>query len=368
MHFDTSGMTSQRRRRFEPPPEQESDAMKPTIPPSMRTAVLSGKNQLTVELRSTPVPGPGEVLIRVKTVGICGSDVHYFTQGRIGDFVVEFPLVLGHEAMGQIVAVGEGVAATRVGERVSIEPQRNCRRCRYCVAGRYNLCTEMRFLATPPVDGALADFIVALSEFAHAVPDSISDDAAALLEPLSVAIAAVRRAGISPGSRVLIAGAGPIGVLCASVSRAFGAKDVVITDLIHSKLAVAETFGATSSIDPSVTDLASLRLGVDAFIDATGAAAAIDSGIRSVGPGGTAVLVGMGATSVPVPIAHLQANEILLTGIFRYTGTWPLAIHLVDSGQVPLDSLVTARYDLHDGLAAFSAEAATHSLKTMIDM
>src|SRR5881227_1171601 len=176
----------------------------------MQVSVLRGVGQVAVEERSVPEPAADEVLVEVGSVGVCGSDVHYFEHGRIGPYVVDSPLVLGHEAGGVVAAVGAEVTSLQVGQRVSIEPGVPCRACRQCLAGRYNLCPDVRFFATPPYDGALQEYVVVPAAFAHPIPDSISDDAAALLEPLSVGVWACRRGQVSAGSRVLVNGAGPI--------------------------------------------------------------------------------------------------------------------------------------------------------------
>ena len=181
----------------------------------MRAAVMAEPGRIEMEERPIPTPEAGDVLIRVSSVGVCGSDTHYYRHGRVGSFVVDAPLVLGHEAAGTVVGVGEGIDRSRIGQRVSIEPQRPDPGSEETRRGHYNLCPHMRFFATPPVDGALCDYVTIGAAFAHPVPDSMSDDAAALCEPLSVGIAAIRKAGIDGGSRVLIAGAGPIGTVVA---------------------------------------------------------------------------------------------------------------------------------------------------------
>jgi L-iditol 2-dehydrogenase len=183
---------------------------------SMRVAVLRGVGDVVTEERAVPRPGPGEVLVKVAAVGVCGSDTHYFDHGRIGRFVVDQPLVLGHEASGEIVELGPGVTGRKIGDRVSIEPGRPDFTCEQCLAGRYNLCPDMRFFATPPIDGAFAELVVVHQAMAHVVPDSVSDEAAALLEPLSVAVWACGKGAVGAGSRVLVTGAGAIGLLCAS--------------------------------------------------------------------------------------------------------------------------------------------------------
>jgi L-iditol 2-dehydrogenase len=184
-------------------------------------------------LEEVPVPelDDDQVLVRIAAVGVCGSDVHYFQHGRIGDFVVSAPMILGHEAAGMIVSVGAGVSPDRVGQRVAIEPQRACRVCEQCKHGRYNLCPAIEFYATPPIDGAFAEYQAIQADYAFPIPDSMSLDAAALCEPLSVGIWSNQKAATGPGSRVLIAGAGPVGILIAQVARAFGAAEIIVSDV-----------------------------------------------------------------------------------------------------------------------------------------
>ncbi|SEN54069.1 NAD(P)-dependent alcohol dehydrogenase [Cryobacterium luteum] len=338
----------------------------PTLPTTMRTSVLLKQQELTIEDRPVPTAGAGEVLVEVAAVGVCGSDVHYYREGRIGDFIVDAPLVLGHELSGTIVGVGVDVDPARIGERVAVEPQRPCRLCRECRAGRYNLCSKMEFYATPPIDGAFCGYVTIQTEFAHAIPDSVSFEAAALLEPLSVAIASIRKAQIVPGSSILIAGAGPIGIITAQTARAFGASEIIVSDLIAAKRERALKFGATRVIDPVAEDPATLNLDVNAFIDASGSARAVDSGIRSVRPAGTVVLVGLGIPEMILPVSHIQNLEITVTGIFRYVDTWPTAIHLVASGQVDLDSLVTGKFDLEHVAEALDSDRNDDSLKSIV--
>lgn len=333
-------------------------------PTTMRASVLIETRVVRLETRDRPVPAANEVLIRVSAVGVCGSDVHYYDHGRIGPYVVDRPLVLGHELSGVIVEVGSAVDPSRVGERVAVEPQRPCRSCVQCRSGRYNLCAEMRFYATPPIDGAFSEFAIIEEDFAYAIPDSISDEAAALIEPLSVAIAACRRAGIAPGHRVLIAGAGPIGVITAQTARAFGATEVYISDLVDERLEFALRYGATQAIVPGRDDTTDLN--VDAFIDASGAPVAIRSGIRAVGAGGHAILVGLGNDDIELPVSYIQDREIWVSGVFRYVNTWPLAIELVASGQVDLDALVTARFGLADAEAALNETKLPRAMKVIV--
>jgi L-iditol 2-dehydrogenase len=333
---------------------------------TMRASVLTGAGSLTVEDRPVPSPEPHEVLVEVAAVGVCGSDVHYYRHGRIGEYVVTEPMILGHELSGRIAAVGANVDSGRVGQRVAIEPQRPCRRCRQCMSGNYNLCPHMRFFATPPIDGALCRFVTIDAEMAYPVPDSMSDEAAALLEPLSVAIATMRKAAVVPGSSVLIAGAGPIGVMCGQTARAFGATRIVVSDPVPARRERVQRFGATEVLDPAADNVAALDPQVDAFVDASGAPPAVVSGVRAVGPAGRVVLVGMGADEYSLPISYIQNMELVVTGVFRYTDTWPTAIHLVTSGAVDLDSLVTGRYDLDHVADALNSDADPASLKSIV--
>lgn len=310
-----------------------------------------------------PSPGADQVLVRVESVGVCGSDVHFYHHGRIGEFVVEAPLILGHEASGTIVAVGAQVDAARVGERVSIEPQRCCRVCAACKRGEYNLCPHVEFYATPPIDGAFCQYVLIQSDFAHTVPEHVSFDAAALMEPLSVGIAAVRKASVSAGDRVLIAGAGPIGVVLAQVARAYGALTVAVTDPVAGRRATALGLGATEAWDPGAPGIGE---GYDAFFDATGVTSAVVDGIRRVRTGGAAVIVGLGDDDMLLPVGHITSHEITVTGIFRYNNTWPTAIGLVASGRVDLDSLATDHYPLEDAEIPLRDAPAPGSLKALV--
>ena len=324
----------------------------------MRAAVLNRPGEVEVVERPTPTPGPHEVLVRVRAVGVCGSDTHYYDHGRIGRFVVEQPMVLGHESAGVIEGVGAEVDPTRVGQRVSIEPGVPCFTCHECLAGRYNLCPDMVFYATPPVDGSLAELAVIHEAFAHPVPDSVSDEAAALLEPLSVGVWSCRKAGVGLGTSVLVTGAGPIGLVAVQVARAAGAAQVVVADVNPHRLAVAARLGATRTVDvreTSVVESYAGGPGPDVLLECSGHAGVTGDGIRALAPNGTAVLVGMGGDEFPLPLSVVQERELTVTGTFRYANTWPTAISLVASGQVDLDALVTRRFALADTAQALTA-------------
>ena len=321
----------------------------------MRASVLRGPKDLVVEERPSPRPGPHEVLVRVSAVGVCGSDTHYYEHGRIGRFVVDEPLILGHEASGIVEAVGSDVDDRRTGQRVSIEPGVPDLSCPQCLAGRYNLCPNMRFFATPPIDGAFAEYVVVHAAFAHPVPDTVSDNAAALLEPLSVGVWACRKGGVSAGSRVLITGAGPVGLVSLQAALAFGAQEVWVSDVNPSRLAVARELGASATIDAGTTSLDELELPPDVLLECSGFPPVIGDGIRSLDRAGRAVLVGMGGDEVPLPLSVVQERELTVTGTFRYANTWPMSIALVSSGRVDLDRLVTGDYGIEQVEEALTA-------------
>lgn len=317
------------------------------LPETMRAAVLHGPHVVSLEERPIPRPAPGEVLVRVLSVGLCGSDVHYYEHGRIGDHVVRAPLVLGHEPSGEVVAHGDGAALHALGQRVSLEPGVPCRCCRQCLGGRYNLCPRMRFFATPPVDGAFCEYVVVHEAFAHPVPDSMTDDAAALLEPLSVGVWACQKARVSTGSRVLVTGAGPVGLLALQAARALGATEVLVSDVNPARLDLARELGATDVVAVGSTPLADTGFEADVLLECSGSPQATQEGVRRVDRAGRVVLVGMGGDAVTLPLPHVQQHELEVTGTFRYANTWPTAIALAQH-DVDLDRLVSHGFTLAD--------------------
>ena len=321
-----------------------------------RAAIMYGTHDIRLEEVPVPEPGPKEVLVEIRAVGVCGSDVHYYEEGRIGSFVVREPLILGHESMGTIMALGEEVTKHEVGERVTLEPGVPDGTCRECRAGRYNLCPNVKFFATPPVNGAFTNYVNIHEDFAYALPDSLSDNAGALMEPLSVGIWACRKAKVEAGDHVLVTGAGPIGLLAMQVALAQGATQVTITDVAPQRLAMAQKTGATRTINVSEEPLADAEVEVDALIECSGNERALNDGIRCIRPAGTAVVVGMGpGEESSIPLALIQNHEIWLTGTFRYASTYPAAIELAATGKVDLDAIVTGYYGLEETERALQA-------------
>jgi L-iditol 2-dehydrogenase len=326
------------------------------------SAVLHAAGELRIEERPVPAAGPGQVLVRVEATGICGSDVHYYEHGRIGDFVVNAPMVVGHESAGTLVAVGDGVDSARIGQAVALEPGVPCRRCHECRNGRYNLCPDVQFFATPPVDGSIAAFVAIDADFAHPVPEGLELEQAAMAEPVSVGVWAARKAGISPGDRVLVTGAGPVGLFAAQVAQAFGASHVALTDMNAFRLATARELGfaARRADEPLAEEF-------DVLIECSGAQAALTAGINALAPAGRAVLVGMGADTVQLSVPLVQGRELSITGIFRYANTYPTALALLASGQVRTDAVITHRFALEDTEQALTlARREPESLKAVV--
>ena len=330
-------------------------------------AVLYGVRDLRIESRAMPEPGPREVLVEVRSVGVCGSDVHYYEHGRIGEFVVTAPLILGHETAGIVVGHGSHARRHAIGQRVTLEPGVPCARCRQCRTGRYNLCADVRFFATPPIDGTFTRYVTIDEDFAHGLPDALDDEDGALIEPLSVAIAAHRKAATSVGSRVLVTGCGPIGVLCAQVALAAGAAHVAITDVNEARLEQAATVGIDETLlDPDQAALDAIQ--ADVLVECTGVEEVVRAAMAALEPAGTAVLVGMGAASEQrLPIAAMQARELTVAGLFRYANTYPEAIELAASGRVRLRALVGERLGLAETERALQMGHLSPSvLKTVV--
>jgi L-iditol 2-dehydrogenase len=330
-------------------------------------AVLYAPRDVRIEDAAVPGLDGRDVLIEIRSVGVCGSDVHYFEEGRIGGFVVKEPLVLGHEASGVVVARGREAHRHEIGTRVAIEPGVPCRVCEQCRAGRYNLCPDVRFLATPPVNGAFTRYLVMPEDFCYQVPDSLSDDAAALIEPLSVAVWACRKAHVTLGDQVLVTGAGPIGLLTARVARAAGAE-ATVCDINPARLARAAASGAGRTIDLRETSLAGLGSRFSAFVECSGAPGVPQALLGALRPAGHAVLVGMSADDdLRLPLSLIQTRELTITGTFRYAGTYPAAIALAASGTVQLDDLVDAAFALRDaGEALQATRRSPDLLKVMV--
>lgn len=349
-------------------------------------AVLYAAHDLRIEQKPVPVPQDADVLLAMGSVGICGSDVKYWAYGRCGRFSLTAPMVLGHEASGTVVAVGPSAKSLKVGDRVAIEPGLPCRRCSICKKGRYNLCTQMRFCATPPVDGSLCRYFVHPEDFCFKLPDHVTLDDGALLEPLAVAVYGCQRGDVGIGSSVLVCGAGPVGLLTLVTAKALGSTCVAVTDIDTSKLQLAKELGADRVIDVSgggscprltmdsaaaVADHIISELGgqrPDATLECSGADASISLGIHVTEPGGSVVLIGRGTLEPSLPIVKAATFEIDIKGVFRYANCYPRALSLIASGRIPTERLITHHYSLEESSEAFHTahSPASGAVKIMI--
>lgn len=339
------------------------------------SAVLFKKGDLRLVERPVPEPGPGEVQLSMRKIGICGSDVHYWVSGAIGPFVVRDPMLLGHECSGVVTKLGEGVTNLTVGDRVAIEPGVPCRRCELCKGGRYNLCPDVFFLATPPDSGALARYHVHAADFCYRLPDNVSFEEGALVEPLSVGIHACRRAGVSMGKKVLVCGAGPIGLSAAVSAKAMGASEVIVTDVSEERLKLAARMGATKTLLVQSQDPAQVALAVraslggppDCAVEASGAQFSVQMGVRALKPGSAFAVVGHGPNDVQVPIVEAIAHEIDIRGTFRYMNTWPTAIEMLATGAINVKPMITHYFPLEQTLQAFEMAKSGKGVKVIID-
>ncbi|MEW1723271.1 NAD(P)-dependent alcohol dehydrogenase [Streptomyces sp. NPDC093109] len=322
-------------------------------PDSTRAAVLHGPDDLRIEDRPLRHLGPDDVLVAVDAVGVCGSDMHYFATGRNGQNVLRQPTVLGHEASGTVVATGSDVRLD-TGTHVAVEPAVGCGDCETCRSGRYNLCPTGTCFGSPPTDGTFAEYIVATRRAVHPLPDTIPLETGALIEPLAVAVWAVRRAQVAFGDRVLITGAGPIGILVAQVARAAGATEVIVTDVNDARLERARALGATDVLNTA--DGPPELTGIDRLLECSAHPGALWQGLRTLRPAGRAIVVGQAAPEVDgLPLAHLQRWEIELSTAFRYAHAFPTAIALAADGRVDLGSVLTGRFALDEAADALRA-------------
>lgn len=349
-------------------------ANKPSVEGENLSVVVHGIGDLRLENRPVPEPGPNEVLLQMHSVGICGSDVHYWQHGRIGDFIVKKPMVLGHEASGTVVKVGASVSHLKPGDRVAIEPGVPRETDEFCKMGRYNLSPTIFFCATPPDDGNLCRYYTHNANFCYKLPDNVTFEEGALIEPLSVGIHACRRAGVTLGSRVFICGAGPIGLVSLLVAKMMGASQVVISDLSLPRLEKAKELGAdfvvqvTTEAPEVIAQKVEELLGImpEITIECTGAESCIQAGIYATRSGGTLILVGLGPAMVNVPIVNAAVREVDIRGIFRYCNTWPMAISMLSSKRVNVAPLVTHRFPLEKAAEAFETTKKGMGVKVML--
>ncbi len=332
----------------------------------MKAAYLTGLNQ--VEIRPAPAPrqpGPHEVMLRINAVGVCGSDMHYYNQGRIGPQVVEFPHILGHECAGTILEVGAEVRELRVGQRVAVDPLVPCGSCDQCRAGRKHTCRKQKFLGNPgQLPGALVEYLVLPAECCLAVPDSLDDDEATIVEPLSIGLYAAAMAQLPPGAQAGILGSGPIGLCTLLAIRAHLQATVYVTDILDERLSVARTCGADWTGNPRHEDVvAAIRqlapLGLDTVFECAGEQETLDQGLELLKPAGALLVIGIPEVDrVSFDSSLLRRNELRILHVRRQNECVAPAIDLIASGRINVRPLVTHHFPLEETPQAFELVSA----------
>jgi L-idonate 5-dehydrogenase len=328
----------------------------------MLAAVLHEPKKLVIDEIDTPEPQPGQVQIRVRAGGICGSDLSYYFKGKSGDFAVREPFVLGHEVAGEIAALGEGVTGLQVGQRVAVNPGLNCGTCRFCVKGMPNHCLNMRFMGSastfPHMQGMFRQYITAAARQCVPVPDSLDFAQASMAEPLAVALHALKLAGSLVGAKMLLVGCGPIGCIVLAAARRAGAHRIVALDLADKALAMAASLGADETVlanDQARIDAWSRERGTfDVVIEASGSPAGLDAALRSMRAGGTVIQLGnLPAGQSPVAANLVMAKELRYQGSFRFTDEYATAADEIASQRIDLRPLMTHAFPLADANRAF---------------
>ncbi len=341
----------------------------------MKSIIIHAAKDLRIEETDAGVLGPGQVEIAVEAGGICGSDLHYYNHGGFGAIRLREPMILGHEVAGTIKAIGDGVSAFTVGDRVAISPSRPCNTCRYCLQGQQNQCLNMRFYGSampmPHIQGAFRQRLIAEHWQCHKVADGVTTNEAAFAEPFAVTLHAIHRAGSLLGKRVLITGCGPIGALCIIAARAHGAQEIVATDVMDGVLKKAIEVGADRTINVATNgeDLAAYNASkgyFDTMFEASGNERAVRSGLDVLKPRGVLMQLGLGG-DLTIPQNLVVAKEIEMRGTFRFQEEFALAVDLINRRRVDLKPLLTGVFPLDEAIAAFEiAGDRNKSMKVQI--
>lgn len=323
----------------------------------MKVWRLYGAKDLRMEEEMIPVPGKDEVLIRVRSAGICGSDLSYYRHGKIGVYKPSQPFVIGHELSGEIAELGPGVKTLKKGARVGVDPSMCCGTCSYCLEGRSNICRKMKYLGSamykPPVDGAFREYLTMPAKNCHVLPEALSYKEGALLEPLSVAFHAFRRAGSVLGSRVLILGAGTIGQYLLSFARSFGAEQVLVCDPRAKRREIALKRGADLTFDPIAKDFMEgyqqkWPEGAACVFEASGVVSAASLAIECARVGGTIVQVGLLPADAEIPATSILFKELSVLGSFRFGPVYTNVLDACESGCVKAEDVVSKTFAFED--------------------
>lgn len=325
----------------------------------MKTAVMTGIRKMGFEERSIPKPAQDEVLVKLDYVGICGSDLHYYETGAIGDYAVEPPFVLGHEPGGVVTEVGSKVHHLKVGDRVALEPGKTCGHCEFCRQGKYNLCPNVVFFATPPIDGVFQEYVAHRADLCFKLPDNVSTLEGALMEPLAVGFHAAIQGGAQLGQKAVVMGAGCIGLVSMMALKARGVSEVYVTDLMEKRLEKALELGADGiingkkeNVEERVLELTDGK-GADLVIETAGAETAARQAIQITKKGAAIVLVGYSKTGeMTLPLSLALDKELTVKTVFRYRHLYPMAIEAVASGKVNLKGIVSHIFDLDEAQKA----------------
>ena len=329
---------------------------------TMKTAVMTKLKYCEIQKRPIPVPKEDEVLVKIENVGVCGSDLHYYESGRIGNFIVEFPFVLGHEAGGTVVEVGANVKNLKVGDRVALEPGKTCGKCEFCKSGRYNLCPDVIFFATPPVDGVFQEYVAHEAGLCFKIPDNMSTEEAALIEPLAVGMHAANQGDAHLGQIAVVTGSGCIGLMSLLSLKARGVSKVIVVDVMDKRLAQAKKLGADYVINGKTEDTVARIMeitegkGFDLGIETSGSQICASQQIQAAKKGATIVLVGYSASGeMTLPIGMSLDKELNFKTVFRYRNIYPMAIDAVASGKINVKGVVTDYFKLDDIQEALTA-------------
>ena len=325
----------------------------------MKVAVMLGIGKMGFEEREIPKVKDDEVLVKLEYVGICGSDLHYYETGAIGDYVVEPPFVLGHEPGGTVVEVGKNVKHLKVGDRVALEPGKTCGHCEFCKTGRYNLCSDVVFFATPPVDGVFQEYVAHEAELCFKLPDNVSTLEGALIEPLAVGFHAAIQGDAHLGQKAVVMGAGCIGLVSMMALKARGVSEVYMVDIMEKRLEKALELGATGVINGAKEDVLERvkeltdGAGMDLVIETAGTEITTRQAIHMAKKGSNIVLVGYSKTGeMTLPMSLVLDKELTFKTVFRYRHIYPMAIDAVAAGKVNLKGIVTDVFRLDEAQKA----------------
>lgn len=325
-----------------------------------RAAYMTGINKMEIRDIEMPKLREKDVMVKLEYVGICGSDVHYLEHGKIGDFIVNGDFILGHECAGTVVEIGSGVQNLKVGDKVALEPGITCGQCEFCKTGRYNLCPDVEFLATPPYHGSLMNYIAFPENMCFKLPENITTKEGALVEPLAVGMHAAIQGNVRLGDSVVILGAGTIGLVTLLACKAYGATDITVVDVIPKRLEYARKLGATATINAAEADVFAEvekmtgKKGVDIVIETAGSARTISQTPYLIKNGGTIVLVGLAPQDIiEFNFSKIMAKEAQIKSVFRYRNIYPTAIKAIAKGIIDITGIVTHEFNFEDTAKAF---------------